>query len=68
MASAAIMGFMVIEAMGGGDTAVILTTGDGEDTVLFTRPIEVIILQDPFIEAIDRGRYKMVEAAEKSRP
>jgi hypothetical protein len=41
--------------MAGGDTAVILTTGDGEDTVLFTRLIGVIILQEDFTEAIDRG-------------
>jgi hypothetical protein len=64
------MGFMVIEAMAGGDTAVILTptTGDGEDTGLFTRLTEVIIIQGPSTEAIDRDRHKVMEAAYEFPP
>ncbi|SPF40515.1 hypothetical protein SBDP1_300023 [Syntrophobacter sp. SbD1] len=45
--SAVIIRFMVMEAMAGGDTAVILTTGVGEDTA---RLIEVVIVEDPLTE------------------
>ena len=53
---------MVMEVIAGGDTAAILTTGDGEGTVLFTRLITVIIVQGPFAED---GRSFRVNPIEK---